>query len=59
MLGVDLWCYDLYYIKLGSLIGLHSGSEVKETACSAGDAGDTDSVSKWRRTPGGGYGNSF
>ena len=50
--------YGLYCIKLGLPYQASPvPSAVEESACNAEDAGDTDSISRWRRTPGGGHGN--
>ena len=38
-------------------IGLPWWLSNKESACSAGAAGDTGSVLGWERSPGGGHGN--
>ena len=40
-------------------LGFPDGSVGKDTACNAGDAGDTVSVSWSGRSPGGGHGNPF
>ena len=40
-------------------MGFPSGSEGKESACNARDAGDTASVPGLGRSPGGGHGNSL
>ena len=39
--------------------GFLGGSVGKESSCNAGDAGDLDSTSRWRRYPGRGHGNHF
>ena len=38
-------------------MGFPGGSSSKESACSAGDAGDMDSIPGLGRSPGGGHGN--
>ena len=45
------------YVCVCVCIGLPWWLSNKESACSAGAAGDTGSVPGWGRSPGGGHGN--
>ena len=48
---------DVEEIKIIMSTLLPSGSVGKESACNAGDAGDTGLIRGSRRSPGGGHGN--
>ena len=50
-------CFNSYIIFMASLRGFPGGSVGKESACNAGDAGDTVSIPGSGRSPGGGHGN--
>ena len=49
--------YRYNWAELHSKEGFPGGSDGKESACNAGDAGDAGSIPGWGRSPGGGHGN--
>ena len=55
--GIKLLYWSTLLIVLPPAVGFPGGSVGKESACHAGDAGDTGSIPELGRSPGGEHGN--